>query len=73
MAASKSNYLTKTVDFNDSKLTLYSLDGATWSSRKDELQVIKTRYEESRVTFQEIRSGVINKKATTTKQEQPEQ
>ncbi|MGA1191605.1 MAG: hypothetical protein ACO3XO_04925 [Bdellovibrionota bacterium] len=73
MAASKPNYLTKTVDFNDSKLTLYSLDGATWSSRKDELQVIKTRYEESRVTFQEIRSGVINKKAIASKQEQPEQ
>ncbi|NBW41218.1 hypothetical protein EBR25_09480 [bacterium] len=73
MAASKTDYLTKIVEFNDSKLTLYSLDGATWSSRKDELQVIKTRYEESRVTYEEIRSGVINKKSSPVERRGTEQ
>ncbi|MCB0330581.1 MAG: hypothetical protein KDD70_12980 [Bdellovibrionales bacterium] len=62
MTAKKSRYLTKTVTFNNEELTLYSLDGATWSSRKQELSDIQTRHEDDRVTFEEIRSGVVNKK-----------
>jgi len=42
------NYLSKTVRFGNNPLTLYSIDGVTWSSRKDELLLIKERQEQKR-------------------------
>lgn len=51
----KSKYLTKVVKFGNKSLTLYSLDGLTWSSRRAELQAIKERQEANRVTFAEIK------------------
>ncbi|MCI5064727.1 hypothetical protein MRY87_03265 [bacterium] len=63
MTSRKPRYLTKTVRFDGEEHTLFSIDGATWSSRKEELSQIQDRYEDGRVTFEEIRSGVVQKKA----------
>lgn len=41
----KAQFLTKTVQFNGQKMTLFSLDGNTWSTRKLELAEIKQRHE----------------------------
>lgn len=50
MATEKtSKYMTKTTSFGGSSLTLYSIDGVTWSTRKDELDKIKERQEKERV------------------------
>src|SRR5690606_10717706 len=46
-----SKYLKKTVEFQGSKLVLYSLDGDTWSSRKDELHEIVERHELQKQNF----------------------
>ena len=54
----KQKYLTKSTSFGNKKLTLYSLDGLTWSSRCDELEVIKERHEAQRVTFAQIK-GIV--------------
>lgn len=52
----------KTVKFQNKTLTLYSLDGMTWSSRKDELMVIAERHEQERLAFGEIRGQMsVNK------------
>ena len=54
--AKKLKYLTKTVRFGPNTVTLYSIDGLTWSSKKQELAVIKDRLENQRVTLGEIKS-----------------
>ena len=51
----KSKYLTKSVLFGGKTLTLYSLDGATWSSRKDELETIHLRHDAEQVTAAQLR------------------
>ena len=43
--------ITKTISFGGKKVTLYSLDGNTWSSRKDELAIIQERQETGRITL----------------------
>jgi hypothetical protein len=48
MAAEKQKYITKTVRFGSGELTMYSLDGTTWSTRKDELTAIVARHEAER-------------------------
>ncbi|MBN8547841.1 MAG: hypothetical protein J0M12_00850 [Deltaproteobacteria bacterium] len=50
----KSKYVTKTVKFGDKQFTLFSLDGVTWSSRKDELHMILERQEQERKSFNQI-------------------
>lgn len=50
----KSKYLTKTVKFGDKQFTLFSLDGVTWSSRRDELHMILERQEQERKSFNQI-------------------
>lgn len=50
-----SKYQSKTVTFGGRDFTLFSLDGVTWSSRKDELQVIQERHDSQRVTLAQIR------------------
>jgi len=52
----KLKYLTKTVKFGSNSLTLYSIDGLTWSSKKQELTVIKDRLENQRVTLGGVKS-----------------
>ena len=48
MSSRRPKYQTKKVVFNGEELELYSLDGFTWSSRKDELPVIQERHETDR-------------------------
>lgn len=50
----KSKYLTKTVKFGEKQFTLFSLDGVTWSSRRDELHMILERQEQERKSFNQI-------------------
>ena len=45
----KGKFLHKTTRFGTKELTLYSLDGVTWSTRKDELQAILDRHEAERL------------------------
>lgn len=45
LAETPVKYLTKVVLFNGMKMTLFSLDGNTWSTRKVELSEIKARQE----------------------------
>lgn len=56
--AKKSKYLTKTVKFKGQNLTLYSLDGAVWSSRKDELSQILERHEAERQKLAQLKPEV---------------
>lgn len=51
----KGAYLTKEARFGGTKVTLYSLDGVTWSSRKEELHAIQERHEKEKITFNEIK------------------
>jgi len=51
----KPKYLTKTVSFGTTKLTLFSIDGTTWSSRKEELHVIQDRHDAAKVTAAHLR------------------
>lgn len=51
----RSKYLTKTVKFAGQSLVLYSLDGLTWSTKRQELQSIKERQDNQRVTLAGIK------------------
>jgi hypothetical protein len=46
---------TKKVIFSGKELVLYSLDGLTWSSRKDELKTIHERHDSEKVTAAQLR------------------
>lgn len=48
-AAKKSKYLTKTTKFGGQTITLYSIDGLTWSTRPQELQTIMDRHANERI------------------------
>ena len=48
MPEKKGKYLTKQVQFGGVSFTLYSLDGVTWSSKKEELEEIHERHERQR-------------------------
>lgn len=50
----KVKYLSKSVKFAGKQVTLYSLDGATWSTRKEELHQILERQEAERVSFNQL-------------------
>lgn len=45
----KARYQSRKVKFGSKELTLWSLDGCTWSSRRDELMVIQERHEAERL------------------------
>ncbi len=49
--ARKSKYLEKKITFGSTTVTLFSLDGVTWSSRKEELQAILDRHEQEKASF----------------------
>lgn len=49
--ADKKDYMTKTVTLAGKTVTLYSLDGNTWSSRAQELTEIQERHANQKVTF----------------------
>ncbi len=65
--AKKIKYLTKKVRFNGKDMTLYSIDGATWSSRRDELTQIIERHESEKLTFGEIRGQLSANKPIAPK------
>lgn len=48
LAETKTKYLTKVVMFSGHKMTLFSLDGNTWSTRKQELADVIARQEQKR-------------------------
>lgn len=50
----KAKYITKTVKFGDKQFTLFSLDGITWSSRREELHQILERQEQERKSFNQL-------------------
>ena len=63
----KIKYLTKKIKFNGKDMTLYSIDGSTWSSRKDELTQIIDRHESEKLTFGEIRGQLSANKPIAPK------
>ena len=65
----KSEYVQKTVTFGGKKLVLFSLDGITWSSRKDELRAIMERHEQEKITINDIR-GVAEETKDEKEQEE---
>jgi len=75
MSAKTLRYHKKVVSFGEDELILWSLDGNTWSTRKEELVNIQERHENERVTFEQIRSGNTSKrkaKENTDPEQQPE-
>lgn len=66
--AKKTKYLTKSSRFGTQTITLYSIDGVTWSTRKEELQAIIDRHEAERVTFGEIRGQLSGNKPIVPKE-----
>ncbi|MBX7143670.1 MAG: hypothetical protein K1X79_04395 [Oligoflexia bacterium] len=71
----KIKYLSKTVKFAGKSMTLYSLDGMTWSSRKDELHQILARQEQERAAFNQMIGDAATKakSAETTEEGAPEE
>ncbi len=64
----KSEFITKKVKFGKQDLMLFSLDGVTWSTRKDELLIIKERHEAERnnlLKFKEEEVVKDDKEAST--------
>lgn len=53
--AAKVKYITKTVRFGGKELVLYSIDGTTWSTRRNELLAVKERHEAQRITLNDIK------------------
>lgn len=51
--AKKIKYLEKEVSFGGGSVLLFSLDGCTWSSKKEELEGIMERYEQQKLNFGE--------------------
>ena len=51
----KPKYHEKTVSFGGQALKLYSLDGVTWSSKKEELHHIHERHEKQRLALQGLK------------------
>lgn len=61
MAAKKHTYHARETDFGGQKITLYSIDGLTWSTRKEELAEIMERHEYERNNFGDIKGRIIKK------------
>lgn len=57
----KAKYQKKEITFGGKKHLLWSIDGNTWSTRKDELLAIQERHENEKITFGEIK-GIAPKK-----------
>ena len=63
MAETKVKYIKKIVKFGNQELTLWSIDGTTWSTRRSELAAIKERQESQRITLSEIKNEVMSSQA----------
>lgn len=66
----KPTYLTKEIKFGTQKLVLFSLDGCTWSSRKNELLEIQERHEREKIKITDIKGGEAEEE---TKEAKPEE
>lgn len=51
MVAKKKKYFSKEVKYSGKKVTLFSLDGQVWSTRKEELAEIMERHENERASY----------------------
>lgn len=65
MPEKKSRYQIKTVKYGGKEFILYSLDGVTWSSKKNELEEIKERHEKQRQMLMEDTKEFIKKERET--------
>lgn len=72
MAAKKRiSYKSKKVSVGEQMLTLYSIDGHTWSSRKEELLEIQERHLAERLNFGgEIKGGQAAKEVAQKRREE---
>ncbi len=61
MASKKLNYETRETTFAGETIVLYSIDGVTWSTRKEELAEIMERHEYERTTFGDVKGRVMKK------------
>lgn len=76
--AGKVKYLSKSVKFGSKTLVLYSIDGLTWSSKRDELSQIQERQEAQRVTLDgavqpQKQEGEAEKAANSDQKQNPNQ
>ncbi len=62
----KPSYLTKEIKFGSQKLVLFSLDGCTWSSRKNELLEIQERHEREKIKYSDIKGTEAEEEKDTT-------
>lgn len=69
----KTKYLTKHVKFGEKQFTLFSLDGITWSSRREELHMILERQEQERKAFNQIVGEQTAEREKTPESEAPEE
>jgi len=60
----KIRYLSKKVKFGPKEFTMWSIDGVTWSTRKEELTMIQDRHEAER---QKLMQGVAERVAEERK------
>lgn len=74
----KVKYISKTVAFQGKQISLFSIDGITWSTRKQELMEIKERQERDKVSFAAIKeengeTKVVPKPATGASNDEEEE
>ncbi len=66
----KAKFLTKSATFGGKAIALWSLDGVTWSTRKEELQTIHDRHEAERLkTIQHIGEVLSDERTKAQKAE----
>lgn len=53
----KNKFLNKVIRFAGKDVTVYSLDGVTWSTRRNELVELQERLERERVSFAALKEG----------------
>jgi len=68
--AKKGQFMTKTTSFGGKKVVLYSIDGLIWSTRKEELAIIKHRLDTQKVTLDLSPKEEEGKESEETKQEE---
>jgi hypothetical protein len=71
--AKKGQFMTKTTSFGGKKVVLYSIDGLIWSTRKEELAIIKHRLDTQKVTLDLAPKEEEGKDSTESKQEETQQ
>jgi hypothetical protein len=63
--AKKAKYISKKVRFGSKEFTMWSIDGVTWSTRKEELMLIAERHEAERL---KLMQGVAERVAEDKKE-----